>query len=208
MEQKKHYTVYQVTNLVNGKIYIGQHETFYPNDNYMGSGVLIIAAIKKYGREKFNKTILFDFDTREEMNQKEKELVNEDFISRKDTYNITVGGYAQGFRYANEHGLNNKVGQCHKSAIRCKTDENFRKQFSTKISLGIKRYYQQHTSPWLGRKHTEETKKKIGKSNSICQKGSNNSNYGKHWYINPQTNKCHPFREDDVPKGWIRGRKM
>jgi hypothetical protein len=41
----------------------------------MGSGKQIISAIKKYGVENFVKTILFDFETFEEMNNKEKELL-------------------------------------------------------------------------------------------------------------------------------------
>ena len=67
MDKEKHYVIYQVTNLLNGKIYIGKHETFDINDDYMGSGKLIKRAIKKYGVENFKKEILFDFETEEEM---------------------------------------------------------------------------------------------------------------------------------------------
>jgi len=38
---KKHYLVYQITNLINYKIYIGVHQTYDINDCYMGSGKLI-----------------------------------------------------------------------------------------------------------------------------------------------------------------------
>ena len=58
----------------------------------MGSGIRIVRAIKKYGVENFEKTILFECTSVEEMNAKEAEIVNEDFIARDDVYNINVGG--------------------------------------------------------------------------------------------------------------------
>ena len=86
------YTVYQTTNRVNGKIYVGKHQTKDLNDGYLGSGKRLKNAIKKYGLEKFSKRILFIFDNEEDMNKKEKEIVSEDFCDRKDTYNLCIGG--------------------------------------------------------------------------------------------------------------------
>lgn len=86
------FTIYRVTNKVNGKIYIGKHQTKNLEDGYMGSGKNLKRAIKKYGIENFTKEILFIFDTEEEMNSKEKELVTEEFCLREDTYNICEGG--------------------------------------------------------------------------------------------------------------------
>lgn len=86
------FTIYQTTNKINGKIYIGKHQTENPDDSYLGSGIALKNAIKKYGIENFKKDILFDFDTEKEMNIKEKELLTEEFVKRKDNYNKGVGG--------------------------------------------------------------------------------------------------------------------
>lgn len=48
--------------------------------------------IKLFGKDKFKKEILFYCSSKEEMEQKEKELVDWEFINRKDTYNISLGG--------------------------------------------------------------------------------------------------------------------
>lgn len=63
------FTVYKITNLVNGKTYIGKHATRDINDGYMGSGKLIKAAIRKHGIENFAKEILRECDSEDEMNR-------------------------------------------------------------------------------------------------------------------------------------------
>ena len=73
MDKKKHYLVYKTTNLVNGKIYIGQHQTYDLNDGYLGSGILLRRAIEKYGEENFKREILFECSSVEEMNALIKE---------------------------------------------------------------------------------------------------------------------------------------
>lgn len=86
------FIIYKITNTKNGKIYIGKHQTVNVNDSYFGSGIALERAIKKYGKKYFTKEVLYIFDNEVDMNNKEKELVNEEFISTNMTYNLGVGG--------------------------------------------------------------------------------------------------------------------
>jgi hypothetical protein len=94
------YTVYKIINLINGKIYIGVHKTNNLDDNYMGSGVNIKRAIKKYGIQNFKKEYIAIFNSADEMFDLEFMLVNEDFVKSGNTYNIVTGGNG-GFDYVN-----------------------------------------------------------------------------------------------------------
>jgi len=93
MEEKKFYYVYQITNKINGKIYIGIHATNDLDDSYMGSGLALHNAFRKYGIDNFVKNILFFGTTYQEILNKEAEIVTKDFILREDVYNLRTGGF-------------------------------------------------------------------------------------------------------------------
>lgn len=93
---QKYYTVYKITNNKSNKIYIGMHETYDLDDGYMGSGRYIKSAIRKYGKENFTKEILKVFDTREEMIQYEKDIIEG---LNSHSYNLKPGGVGGWFVY-------------------------------------------------------------------------------------------------------------
>lgn len=87
------FIVYKTTNMINDKIYIGVHHVIQNRpDYYLGTGKLILAAIKKHGKENFKRETLYEFKTSEEAFSKEAEIVNEKFLSRSDVYNLIMGG--------------------------------------------------------------------------------------------------------------------
>ncbi len=88
-----YFTIYKITNNINGKFYVGMHKTKNLEDGYFGSGKLLKRAINKHGREHFTKEYLFIFDTYEEMISKEIELINEELVKNPLSYNLTVGGW-------------------------------------------------------------------------------------------------------------------
>lgn len=77
---------------MNNKFYYGVHSTENINDGYLGSGNLIIKAVKKYGSSNFKKEILKYFSSVEEMYLYEKMIVNKELVKDKNCYNIIEGG--------------------------------------------------------------------------------------------------------------------
>lgn len=161
------YTIYKITNINTGQIYIGKHQTKNINDSYMGSGKRIINAISKYGLENFEKKIIHVFDNEEDMNAKEAELVSESFCLREDTYNIVAGG-SGGFGYINRN--KNKYVLKTKATMSLKSQEEVCNINKKKANFGDKngmfgsaRFG--NDNPRFGAIVTQETRDKISKAN-------------------------------------------
>ncbi len=220
-----YYLIYKTTNKINGKIYIGAHKTDDLEDGYLGSGKYIGNAIEKYGPKSFTREILETFDNPEDMYQLEAELVDEVFVNRKDTYNIKLGGQG-GFDHLNTpEGIEKRSWTFMPWSIagtkafkkKMSSDPKFRSMMLKQARLAgylggkrIKELYPDGT--WQGRKHTEETKKKMSKAKKGICIGKANSQFGTCWIYNEdlKENKKIPRTELDewISKGWIKGRKM
>ena len=86
------YMIYKTTNLLNNRYYIGFHKFSInkPEDGYLGSGKLIRRAVEKYGKENFKREVLFVFDTKEEAEQKEAEIVNKEFTLLEERKSVFI----------------------------------------------------------------------------------------------------------------------
>lgn len=83
--------VYKIINKLNGRWYIGKHNG--SNPVYMGSGKLLKQAYKKYGLENFEKIILENCSTEDELNIKEIEWINStNALNDPQSYNLVEGG--------------------------------------------------------------------------------------------------------------------
>lgn len=208
------YVIYKTTNTVNGKIYIGKHRTKNLNDKYLGSGKLLQHAIKKYGIENFTKEIIHICHTEDEMNLKEREIVTEEFCLRTDNYNVCVGG-AGGFSYINRLGANYNKEKNKKISPLGKPD--FVKKYKEDILKGSKNGNKKKTElikqglinpkTFLGKNHTDETKKKMSLSKKGKGLNDKNSQYGSMW-ITDGLNNQKIKKESDIPDGWYKGRTV
>lgn len=89
--------IYRITNLLDGKTYIGQHRYTSQNDDYFGSGKYLQRAIKKHGRKNFKKEILLSrIPDRKSADKAEIKYIELEREKGKAEYNITKGG--EGFR--------------------------------------------------------------------------------------------------------------
>lgn len=82
--------IYKTTNRLNGKIYVGK--SLREDPTYFGSGLLITAAISKYGKENFVKDILEEC-SEHDLSDRETHWI--EVLNARDTktgYNISIGG--------------------------------------------------------------------------------------------------------------------
>ena len=176
------YCIYRIINRINGKTYIGQHKYKKLNDNYMGSGIHIKRAIKKYGIENFKKEILeFDIPNVDLANDWEQMYILFERAKGKAEYNIANGGKGSaGFHHSEEYkrllsetmkGNTINKGKHH-------SEETKKKISEYKKGKKLSEEHRRHISENLkGRVFSEDWKKKISDS----KKGDRNPMYGKRY---------------------------
>lgn len=155
---QKFWFVYKTTNITAGYIYIGVH-CGTEEDKYLGSGVLLKQAIKKYGRDNFSREILERFESADDAYDREAELVDEAFVKSPYTYNLALGGRGHDGRSSTEQTrarLRKPKTDAHRAAIS-------RGKTGLKMALHHRRAQSERQ---LGTTHTEETKLKMSAAKS------------------------------------------
>lgn len=219
------YTVYKITNLVNNKIYVGVHKTSDLSDDYMGSGKLIKRAIEKYGIENFEKEYIEIFDNSEDMFNMESQLVNEEFVSRDDTYNLKQDGFG-GFDHINKEGnpywssehtrmmsIKGKDKALKTLKYLWENDKEWVKAITLKrLETRFNKYGLDTFKTFSGKTHTDESKKQMSISHKGKHDGQKNSQFGTMWIHSLTEKVSKKIKQDDFStyeqQGWLKGRKM
>ena len=184
-----YWCIYRITNLINGKTYIGQHKYKELNDSYMGSGVLIKKAIKKHGVENFKKEILYSrIQYRETADDMERFAIAKERAIGKAEYNIANGGNGTG-TVSDE--TKQKISEARSGKPTWNKGKKMSEEYKIKLSMAHKGQVTWNTGKKCGplseehkrkisesekgKKLSEETRRKLseshkGKSNSEEQK--------------------------------------
>lgn len=206
---KFHY-IYKTTNLLNNKYYIGMHSTDQLEDGYLGSGKILKASIKKYGKENFQFEIIEQLSDRKSLKEREREIVNEEEVNNKLCMNLQLGG---GGGFSSEehaykfHAAGGKAVLKLKAARhnkRMKEDSDYRSKCVAK-TLATKSTRTYIRKPYF---HSKESIDKIRLSKQNNGLKETNSQYGTCWITNEVENKKikKDVLETFLSQGWKLGR--
>jgi hypothetical protein len=204
-ERKYHY-IYKITCLRNNRYYIGMHSTDDLEDGYMGGGKRIKNSVKKHGKDAHRKEILEFFENREDLKNREIQLVNEELLSDPMCMNLQFGG-GGGF-IDPEHQMKCSLagakspGRTEKSSKKLREllkDNEYKEKYKEKISEG--RRGQPGNKAMLGKNHDIGTILKMKESH----KKDKNSQFGTRWITNGSDEM--KIKQEEIPEGWNLGRK-
>ena len=207
-QRRKYHYIYKTTCIITNKFYIGMHSTDNLEDGYVGSGKRLWYSINKHGKDNHVCEILEFLPDRKTLKEREKQIVNVELINEESCMNIQLGG-GGGFN-SDENQKARSVAGGKSFSNKLKNDPIFYNEFCDIQRIRFKKLHTEGKfkyDTFTGKSHSEETKIKIGEANSIKQKGSNNSQYGKCWITN-ETESKKIYKGDIIPEGWRLGRKI
>lgn len=179
-----HY-VYEITNNINGKKYIGKRSCNCPieNDKYMGSGKALLEAIKKYGIENFSKNILKVCESEKKAYSEEKKFIEEaNAVNDRKYYNIIAGGLGISSDYMKERWKDKYYRESHRlKLIKCWQDKSYREKQSLRMKEVSNMFWNNEKNRlYISNKLKEYcSSEEVKMQKSMRVKGKNNPMYGK-----------------------------
>lgn len=134
--------IYLTINRINGHKYVGKHCCTRPEKDtyYLGSGVIFLKALSKYGSHNFDNYVLEWFDNVEQLNQAEIIWIKEfDAVKSSNFYNLRTGG--EGFS-SEDIKLFWELGMF--KDISGENNPSKSKETRQKLSIATTQYYEQH----------------------------------------------------------------
>jgi hypothetical protein len=213
MPRKKphiHY-IYKTTCNVTKMYYIGMHSTSNLEDGYMGSGKRLRYSIRKYGNENHTKEILEYLPSREELIIRETKIVDKVLLSDNLCLNLKEGG--QGGFISEEHHKKMCEGSSKWITEKWENKE-FRDKMVVILYETAKKTFQDGRNKssgwWLGKNHSEKTKKLLSKLKKNTGIGDKNSQFGTCWITKGDENKKIKKKDLNIylQEDWVKGRKL
>jgi group I intron endonuclease len=151
--------IYKTTNLLKGKIYIGQKTGVF-DPLYYGSGLNLNRAIRKYGEKNFNISVIGFAETKSELNLLEIHFIAEyrKIYGKENVYNIADGG-SGGHTWQGEHPWKGRrhTKKSKDMMSKARKGVSFSEEHKAKIANALTG----KPSGMLGKKHSRETIKKM-----------------------------------------------
>lgn len=216
--------IYETTNLINGKQYIGRKKSEEFDPTYKGSGKILWRAIHKYGWDNFSVRMLFPCFSEEELNAEEEFLIEYfDCVASDHYYNRYPGGHG-GFpagefspnygRKQSESTIKKRVtklrGRTRTERSRLRISKSVSNYYSSlsdeeKLEYNKKRADARRGKPsnFRGHHFSDESRMKMKESLS----GANHPLYGKYGPDNPNYGKSRTAEQRAKISEGKRGKK-
>ena len=187
------------------------HSTDNIEDGYIGSGKHLWRSVNKHGKENHVTEILETLPDRSSLKEREKEIVNEEFLKNKMCMNLMVGGEGGFISEEQQARRSSAAGKAAAIVLKeLRKNPEWVKNQSEAISKGVAKSIEEgRFSPpdWTGKSHSDETILKMKESKKGHGIGSTNSQFGKRWITN-ETESKRILKGDTIPTGWRLGRKI
>lgn len=203
--------IYMTTNKLNNMRYIGRRKSdIFLGSKYLGSGVHLTRAVKKYGKENFTVSLLEECNFADELIERETFYIKKfDAVNSDKFYNQSYGGPNEGFI---KGGLNIAKTE---HARKLNSEKHKGKKMPEEFCKHQSEIHKGKPSGMLGHKHSDKTKlhlsnktkyNNLNRDSSIYLKISKSAKGNKMMHKDNICKRIHPEDFDRyLADGWSFG---
>lgn len=208
--------VYKVTNVKNGKVYIGKSHSKTPYRRWRlhvleagrGSKRYFCNAIRKYGTDAFTIEVIYQAKTAYELSRMETFFIvlHQSYVPANG-YNMTMGG--DGRKQSSEERRMRSV-----RSPRWMLGKHHPEETREKLSRAVSKAITGENNPFFGKHHSEETREKLSAQRRgvvpNAQALAAKAIHGTVWMYNPSTLVAQHVKPENISQfvadGWLNGR--